>query len=144
MAEEKKFIDIEDFYTDDNEKNGVWHEAVTEDGPSGLEFLLIGIHSDEAVAKMEHYDRLVKEVREKEKDPEIRAQKERELDAERVASLTKGIRTSGGEVIRKKGQEIDFSLDFIKEFYLHAPLIKMDNIEFCVRTANFMNRKKNL
>ena len=141
---EKNYIDIEDFYTDDNEKNGLWHEGMVDGEPSGLVFQMIGIHSDEAVAKMEHYDRLTKELREKEKDPEIRAAKEREIDAERVASLTKGLKCADGRGIRKGGKEVDFSIDLVKEIFLHSPLLKMDCIEFSIKTANFMNRKKNL
>jgi hypothetical protein len=141
---EKDYIDIEDFFTDDNEKNGVWHEPIIDGIPCGLSFLLIGIHSDEAVAKMEHYDRLTKELREKERDPELRAAKEKEIDAERVASLTKGMKTASGKAVRKDGKEIEFSTNLVKELYMHAPLIKMDCIEFAIKTANFMNRKKNL
>ena len=146
MAEKTKEtveVNLEDFYTLDNEKNGMWYEPMIEGEPIHMEFLMIGIHSDEGVALMEHYDRLAKELK-KETDPAIRAEKEAILDAERVASLVKGIRPADGYSLNIKGKSVDFSQQFIKDFLYNVPLVKMDLIQFTVRTANFMNRKKNL
>lgn len=143
QTEEKKIINLEDFFTQKNETEGVWHEPVIDGVPMGMEFLMIGIHSDEGVSLMEHYDRLSKELQ-KEKDPKIRAKKEAENDAERVASLVKGIRAVEGYELQKGGKEINFSIPVVKELLYNAPLVKMDLIEFAIKTANFMNRKKSL
>lgn len=137
-----KTINLEDFYTQDNEANGMWYEPVIDGIPMGMEFLLIGVHSDEGVALMEHYDRKSKEAK-KENDPKIRAKKEAEIDAERVASLVKGVRAVEGYELKKGDKKVDFSLPMVRDFLVNAPLVKMDLIGFAIKTANFMNRKKN-
>jgi len=137
-----KTINIEDFYTEENEKKGVWHEPVIDGEPCGLEFLLIGIHTDEAVKNMEYYDGLVDELQnDKDISEEEREKKLQEIDAERVASLTKGMRAANGAVLQKDGKDVEFSEDLVKEFYLNAPFIKMNNIEFSLKTSNFMKKK---
>lgn len=128
-------INIEDFYTEENEKKGVWHEPVIDGEPCGVEFLLIGIHSEEAIKNMDKYDQILEEMSEEE-----RKEKEGEIDAERVASLTKGVRGANGEKILVEGNEVKFDFEFIKKLYLNAPLIKMDNIEFAIKTSNFMKK----
>ncbi len=140
---EKKVINLEDFYTLENESNGFWHEPVIDGIPMGMQFLVIGVHSDEGVSLMEHYDRLSREIK-KEKDPEIRAKKEAENDAERVAALVKGVRAAEGYELKKGDKKVDFSLPMVRDFLLNAPLVKMNLIEFAINTANFMNRKKSL
>ena len=132
-------INIEDFYTEENEKTGVWHEPVIDGNPCGLEFLIIGIHSDEAVKKMDYYDGLLDKLQEE--PDEVRYEKEREIDAERVASITKDIRATNGGTIVEDGKPIEFSIEFMKKFYLNAPIIKMDNIEFAIKTSNFMKKQ---
>lgn len=132
-------INIEDFYTEENEKNGVWHEPTIDGEPCGLEFLIIGIHSEEAAKKMDYYDGLLDKLQEESK--EVRYEKEREIDAERVASITKGIRATNGATVVEDGQPVEFSLEFMKKFYLNAPIIKMDNIEFAIKTSNFMKKQ---
>ena len=138
---DKKIINIEDYYTEKNEADGVWFEPELDGEPCGLEFCMIGIHSDEAIASMEHFDELMNELYESEKDEKIRSQKEKELDAERVASITKGVRASGGGELRKDGKVLEFSKEAIKEFYLNTPVIKLANIDFAIKSTNFMNKK---
>ena len=132
-------INIEDFYTEENEKTGVWHEPIIDGNPCGLEFLIIGIHSDEAVKKMDYYDGLLDKLQNEPED--IRYEKEREIDAERVASITKNIRATNGSTLVEDGKPIEFSTEFMKKFYLNAPIIKMDNIEFAIKTSNFMKKQ---
>ena len=130
-----KTINIEDFYTEENEKNGVWHEPVIDGEPCGVEFLLIGIHSEEAIKNMDKYDEILNNAKEEERE-----EMERDIDAARVASLTKGVRGANGEKILVEGKEVEFDFEFIKKLYLNAPLIKMDNIEFAIKTSNFMKK----
>lgn len=136
----EKVINIEDFFTESNEKNGVWHEPLIDDKPCGLQFLMIGIHSREAMKNMEHYDKMLEELDEN-LTPEERDLKEREIDAERVASLTKDVRAANGENILVDGKKVVFDKEFIKRIYMEAPLLKMDNIEFSIKSSNFMKRK---
>lgn len=134
-------INLEDFYTEKNEEKGVWYEPEIDGKPCGLEFLMIGIHSEEAIANMERYDAQMNELYESEKDKSVIAKKEKEIDAERVASITKGVRASGGKELQKDGKTFEFSLEAIKEFYLNTPVIKLANIEFALKSSNFMNIK---
>lgn len=140
---DKKVINLKDFYTRENEQNGMWFEPVV-DEPLGIEFLVISVSSNEGVALMEHYDREQKEAQ-KEKDPQIRARKLEEIDAERTAALVKGVRAVDGyELQDENGNKVDFSLPLVKEFFFNAPLVKVSVIKFAIDTANFMNRKKSL
>lgn len=134
-------INLEDFYTEKNEENGVWYEPEIDGKPCGLEFLMIGIHSEEAIANMERYDAQMNELYEKETDKSVISKKEKEIDAERVASITKDVRAAGGKELRKDGKVLEFSLEAIKEFYLNTPVIKLANIEFALKSSNFMNVK---
>ena len=135
-------IDLEDFFTEENEKNGMWHEPVIDGTPCGLEFLIIGIHTDEAAKNMEFYDGLIDEVQNNKNISEAdRDKKLSEIDAARVASSTKGMRAKNGATLRKDGKEVEFSEELVKEFYFNTPIIKMDNIEFALKTSNFMKRK---
>ena len=136
-----KTINIEDFYTEANEAKGMWHEPVIDGEPCGLKFLIIGIHSAEAVNNMVHYDKLVDKLKEEE-DEDVRAQKEKEIDAERIASITKDIKGSNGETLMKDGKEIEINKESIKELYLNAPLLKMDIVEFALKTSNFMKKSE--
>ena len=138
--EQKKVINLEGFFTEENERNGVWHEPLIDGEPCGIQFLIIGIHSEEAIEKMDYYDKLLDELQEN--DESKRIQKEKEIDAERVASITKGIRAADGSVLKVDGEDLKFSMEFMKRFYMEAPMIKMDNVEFAVKSSNFM--KKNV
>ena len=67
---DKKVVNIEDFYTEVNEREGVWHEPIIDNIPCGLEFLLIGIHCEEAVRKMAEIDDKTQLVRDSEASDE--------------------------------------------------------------------------
>ena len=138
---ENKVVNLEDFYTEKNEAKGVWYEPEIDGKPCGLEFLIIGIHSEKAIEKMERYDAQMNELYETEKDKDVLSKKEKEIDAERVASITKGVRAAGGKELQKDGKPFEFSTEAVKEFYLNTPVIKLANIEFALKSSNFMNVK---
>lgn len=135
---EKKTIDIENFFTEKREREGVWHEPVIDGNPCGIEFLLIGIHSEEATSKLEALDKKSEEIRKsqiEESDKEIKLD---DLDAERVAVITKDIRAKNGAELMFEGKPFKFSVEAIKDFYKNCPSIKMDNIDFVLKSSNFM------
>ena len=101
---------------------------------------MIGIHSNEAVRSMEYYDKLIDEL-DNIADSEKRAEREKEIDAERVASLTKDVRATNGAEILVEGNKVVFDKEFIKRLYLEAPLFKMDNIEFAIKTSKLSSSK---
>jgi hypothetical protein len=133
-------INIEDYYTEKNEKEGVWHEPVFNTVPCGLKFLLIGVHSKEGLEQMAHYDELEEKLRASEKDQDVLDEKLKRLDAERVASITKDIKTADGKKIMKDGKVVEFSKDFATELYLNGPVFKIHNIEFAIDSANFIKK----
>ena len=141
---EKKVFDIENLFTEKNEREGVWFEPVFEDVHCGVEFLLIGINSEEAGTAMTHFDELADEIREGKDEESVKSQKLRELDAERVAALTKGIRSTDGSELQFNGKTIDATSlkEVAKELYLNSPDIKLACVDFVLKSSNFMKIKK--
>lgn len=138
---EKKVINIEDFFTTKNEEEGMWFEPSIEGIPCGIEFLVTGLHAEENVSKMEHFDKLQSDLS-KIKDPIERAKETKRLDAKRVASLVKGIRPTEDCEIDFEGKPLEFSIPLIEELFYQSPLIKLAVADYSLKTVNFMNRKK--
>ena len=137
--ENKKIVNLEDFFTDVNEREGVWHEPIIDNIPIGLEFLLIGIHSEEAIKKMEEIDEKTKAVREDKKiDADKQEEELKQLDALRVAVLTKGIRCTDGSELHVNGEPLEFSEEVAQKLYYNSPDIKMDCVDFVLKSSNFM------
>jgi hypothetical protein len=137
---EKKIVNIEDFYTEVNEREGVWHEPIIDNIPCGLEFLLIGIHCEEAIKKMDELDEKSKAIRESEESDEQKDIKLRELDALRVAVLTKGIRSADGAELMMDGKPFKFSEENATQLFLNSPDLKMDCVDFVLKSSNFIKR----
>lgn len=138
--DEKKIINLEDFFIDKNEAEGVWHEPVFDDKPCGLQFLLIGIHCDEAVKKQDEYDKKAEAVRKSDLSDEEKQAKLEDIDAERVAVLTKDMRTTDGSALMMNGKPFVFSTETVKELYKNCVLLKMDNVDFVLKASNFIKR----
>lgn len=138
---EKKVINIEDFFTTKNEEEGMWFEPSIEGIPCGIEFLVTGLHAEENVSKMEHFDKLQSDLS-KIKDPIERAKERKRLDAKRVASLVKGIRATEDCEINFEGKPLEFSIPLIEELFYQSPLIKLAVADYSLKVVNFMNRKK--
>lgn len=139
---EKRKIHLEDLFTMDNEKKGVWFEPKIEGRGIGIEFLVKGATTDEALADNEHYEKLYAEAREM-KDSIERQKQLMEVDAERCAKLVAGIRATSDCEVDFEGKPLEYSQDFIKKLFYKSPLIKTAIVNFASKTANFINRKKN-
>ena len=137
-----KNINIEDFFTDDNEKEGIWFEPRIKGVPCGIEFLVTGTGTDENVANTERYDKAMAETEEI-KDPIEKVKKQKEIDANRVAQFVKGIRAAEGSEVQYGGKPLEYSVPLIQKLLLKSPLIKMEIIRFAKDTANFIKREKN-
>jgi len=135
-------INIEDFFTEDNEVSGVWFEPKIKGEPCGLEFLVTGKNTDENIAASERYDKKVAEL-EDIKDPVEKAQKAKVADANRVAEFVKGLRVAKGYEVNFGGKPIDYSVPLVQQIFLKSPLIKTEIIKFVMDTANFIKREKN-
>lgn len=137
-----KTIDIENFYTEDNEKNGVWFHPIINGEPSGIEFLVTGKNTDENIAASERYEKNLKEL-ETIKDPVEKAKKSKELDAKRVAEFVKSLRVAEGFEVNCGGKPIQYTPALVEQIFLKSPLIKIEVINFVMKTANFIKREKN-
>ena len=133
-----KTIKIENFFTDVNEREGVWYEPFGEK-KWNLQLLLIGIHSEEAEKLMNEYDEKSDKIRDDAKlSDEEKDKKLEELDAERVASLCKGIRSADGSEVTYNGKPVESVFEVAKELFLNSTPLKMDCVDFIVNSANFV------
>ena len=141
---EKKVFDIENLFTEKNEREGVWFEPVFEDVHCGVEFLLIGINSEEASTAMIHFDELADEIRDSKDEDSVKEQKLRNLEAERVASFVKGIRATDGSELQLAGETVTDSnvKKVAKELFINSPDVKLACVDFVLKSSNFMKIKK--
>lgn len=138
----KNIVNLEDFFTDDNEKNGIWFEPKIKGIPCGFEFLVTGTGTDENIANSERFEKALSET-EDIKDPIERVKKQKILDANRVAEFVKGIRATEGHEVLSGGKPVEYSVPLIQKILLKSPLIKQELIRFAKDTANFIKREKN-
>ena len=141
-TKEKKQINIEDFFTEDNERAGVWFEPKIDGNPCGIEFLVTGASTDDNIIENERYEKAMAEAEEI-KDQKERVQKKKEIDANRIAALVKAIRAADGNELMFGGKPLEFSIPFLQELMLKSPLIKVEIVKFSMKTANFIKREKN-
>ena len=141
---EKKVFDIENLFTEKNEREGVWFEPVFEDVHCGVEFLLIGINSEEASTAMIHFDELADKIRDSKDEDSVKEQKLRDLEAERVASFVKGIRATDGSELQLAGETVTDSnvKKVAKELFINSPDVKLACVDFVLKSSNFMKIKK--
>lgn len=138
-----KKINIEDFFTEDNEVSGVWFEPKIKGEGCGLEFLVTGKNTDENIAATERYEKKLAEL-EDIKDPVEKAKKAKEVDANRVAEFVKGLRVVEGYEVDFGGKKIEYSIPLVQQIFLKSPLIKAEVIRFVMETANFIKREKDV
>lgn len=139
---EKRIVNIEDFFTVDNAKEGIWFEPKIGRVGCGFEFLVTGATTDEAMADDEHYSKLYSEAEEI-KDPIERKAKQMKVDAERCARLVKGIRAAEDCVVKSEGTDIEYSVPLIEKIFLKSPEIKKAVVNFATDNLNFIKREKN-
>jgi hypothetical protein len=139
---EKKTVNLEDFFSDDNEKAGIWFEPKIDGEPCGIEFLVTGAGTDDNLVENERYEKAMAEA-EDIKDQKERVNRRKEIDADRIAALVKGIRAADGNELMYNGKPIEYSVPVIKQLMLKSPLIKLEIVKFSTKTANFIKREKN-
>lgn len=137
-----KTINLEDLFTEEREKEGVWFEPKIKGKPCGIEFLVTGRGTDEAVIGGERYDKALAEL-EDVKDPVEKSKKQKVLFANRVAEFVKGVRPAEGSELMYEGKPLEFSVPMIQKLLYQAPLITTQIFSFMNDTTNFMKREKN-
>lgn len=140
--DEKRNVNIEDFFTVDNEKEGIWFEPRINNIPCGIEFLVTGKGTDENIARSERFEKKVSELQ-KIKDPEERIAAIKKADAERVAEFVKGVRAAEGCNTMFGGKPLEYSVPLVQKIMLKSPLIKDEITDFASNTVNFIKREKN-
>ena len=139
---EKTQINVEDFYTEENEDNGRWMQPVIKGRPCGIEFLVTGMGKDENLVSQERYEKEMAKLEEL-KDPVEKVKRQKKLDAKHIASFVHGVRAAEGCEAMIGGKPIEYSVPFIEEFLFNAPLIKVQIAKFARETTNFTGREKN-
>lgn len=137
-----KTINLEDLFTEEREKEGVWFEPKIKGKPCGIEFLVTGRGTDEAVIGGERYDKALAEL-EDVKDPVEKSKKQKALFANRVAEFVKDVRPAEGSELMYEGKPLEFSVPMIQKLLYQAPLITTQIFSFMNDTTNFMKREKN-
>ncbi len=136
-------VNLEDFFTSDHERDGIWFEPKIKGIPCGFEFLVTGFGSDENAVNDERFEKENAKAKEI-KDSLERQKKLGEIDAKRIAALVKGIRAAEGTTeVDFGGKPIEYSVPLIQEIMLKSPLIKLEVAKFSADTTNFIIRKKN-
>lgn len=135
-------INLEDLFTEEREKEGVWFEPKIKGNRCGIEFLLTGRSTDENVAGGERYDKALAKLDDM-KDPIEKSKKQKELFANRVAEFVKGIRPAEGKELYFNGKPLEFSVPTIQKLLQQAPLITGQIFSFVTDTANFMKGESN-
>lgn len=142
-AEEKKekiVVDIADFFSTTNEKNGIWYEVSPDGMPTGLEVLLLGGASDENVTSADVY-RKEHEEAEKEKNAAKRAEMERKAVCKRLGAIIKDLRCKEGYDIKIKGEPLSYSKETVYAILWESKAIRTDIFQASFDETNFMTKK---
>lgn len=140
-GKEVETINLEDYFTTDHEKEGVWFEPNIKGKPCGIQFLVTGTDTDENIVNAERFQKAIDELDDI-KDNIEAANKRKVLEANRVADFVKGIRSAEGAKVLFGGKPLEYSKPMIQELCLKSPLIQNEILKFAVKTENFIRRKK--
>lgn len=138
---EKKVVNLNDYFTEENEKKGIWVSPVIDGEKLEIELLVTGANDNRNAANADRYSKKLAEL-EDVKDLEEKRLKKKDLDAERCADFVSGIRAVGGAEIEIDGKVGEYSKEMIIKFFRNAPLVQNWVLEFAYNTVNFMKGKK--
>ena len=142
MSEKNETINLEDYFTADIEKEGVWFQPKIKGKLCGIEFLVTGTDTEENIVNAERFQKAVDELQDI-KDNIEAAKKRKELEANRVAQFVKGIRAADDKEVLFGGKPLEYSEPLIQQICLKSPLIQSEILKFAVKTENFIKRKSN-
>ncbi|MBQ0112966.1 MAG: hypothetical protein KBT03_07540 [Bacteroidales bacterium] len=135
MAEEKEVedeindvIDIESFFSRDNEENGIWREVKY----TGIEFKCHGPNSSKAAEADEYFRNEKAKLDENASDNK----KLDELYIKRLAMLVSDVRGKNGKKLTLKGKDV--TKNDIYTILFKSPVIATDLIGFVSRQENFL------
>lgn len=131
-------INISDFFSKDNEENGIWYEVKVRGVNSGIEFKIYGPNSTAAAVAQDGYNKAKDEIN---KIEDVTA-KSKALDkalAEYAAALCCDIRSKDPEkkLTNKDGSEVTKA--DIKDILFNAPVLASDIARFETNQNNFLS-----
>lgn len=138
--ETEKEVDISDFFTTDNEINGIWYEPCPYGKHTNIEFKLLGISSDVTVTAGDQYDKDM-EAAKKETDPVKRDRLETEALVRRVASMVVDIRGKNGFVPKINGEPLTYTKENVKKILRGSRAIRNEFLKVIGGGEDFMTRK---
>ena len=136
----EEIVDIADFFTTSNEKEGVWFEPEIRGKKLGIEFKILGSASDENIKSADIYNK-EHEQAEKETDPLKKVTKEREAVCKRIASIITDMRPAAGKKIVVKGEPLTYSPEMIQKILWENIEIRTALFSPSIDDANFMTKK---
>ncbi len=129
-------IDIADFFTIENEEQGIWYEPLD----CGIEFKLLGASSDAAVTAGEQYDKDLTAA-EKEQDVVKRARLNKDALVKRLAATIVDVRGKDGVQPEIKGKPLVYSKENILAILNGSAVIRDALLKGLATKSNFMMKK---
>lgn len=139
-TEENDILDVAQFFSRENENNGVWFEPEIKGVKCGFEFLVCGVNSNTASLADEKWNKKKSEL-ESIEDPEARAKRDDEIFAERIAGFILDIRGKNKKRLIAKGKEV--TKDDIPLIIYNSPALAVEVSKFASNLENFLGQKKN-
>lgn len=133
-------VDIADFFTTENEKEGVWYEPVINGKGIGIEFKILGNSCDAAIRASEEYEKAIA-ASEKESDIVKRARLNSEAMAKRIEVMVTDIRGKDGKEILIKGQPLTYTKENVMMILNESKAIKSEILNAFTASETFMTKK---
>lgn len=140
MTDKNEVLDIADFFSRENEENGIWYEAKHNGIPTGIEVKVYGPNS-RAVAIADEKFQKERDAVDSIENPEERAIKFDEIVAKRFAGYISDIRGKNGRKLMLADREITKADIFM--IIHNSPVLALDISRFAMNQENFLGHKEN-
>ena len=140
MEKAEKSVDISQFFTTSNEKEGCWIEPKVNGIGIGIEFKVLGLSSDDVMIAADKYDKETEKI-EKEADRVKKIKLGNDARVRRIASCVVDIRGKDGITPVIKGKPLTYSKEVVEEILMESPDIRDEILSASVNSANFMTKK---
>lgn len=139
---EEKIIDISQFFSRENEMEGIWFEPEVNNKPTGIEFKVFGPSSSAASRANDFYNK-ENEVIQSIKDEGEKMTKIYEVLARQTAMMIGDVRVKGGgklmwnrnEVVKENDEQFE---DLMTDILFNSPLMAVSVIKFTRTQENFL------
>ncbi|MCQ2086564.1 MAG: hypothetical protein MJZ37_00610 [Bacilli bacterium] len=130
-------INIADFYSKDNEENGIWYEVKVRGVGTGIEFKLYGPNSSAASVAQDKLQKAKDEVN-KIEDVKAKSTATDKMLSEYAAALVCDIRGKDGKkLLNEDGTEV--TMKDVKNILYKSPVIATDIARFESNQNNFLS-----